>query len=585
MSFAALAALLPKGRWRLLLGASIGLASISAPLALAPAVILYAVAVVFYDHTGIGGLTVMQIVFTAIGAAIVRLTLLLWSRLAAGNAVLEISGALRGSLAAKIGALPLGDLAQGRPATFAAQLLDDVERLGAFITGEFVDLVSATMTVVAAGALIAWRDWRLAVVLALLVGVGRLAAGARSTVSPAAAESERRAREALSAATLAALRATPAAQTLPPVDPGDDPVRAYAAGYRKAVAARSRHTATADAVWRAYAGIVPALLLLTALALGGSRLDLPALVLVVALGLRAGGAVTTVLGAGRAAAPARESVNRIVATLTRPPADAGERLPSGDAGVRFRDVTFAYPGSVEPVVSDVDFTAEAGRVTAIVGASGSGKTTLIRLAAGFWNPGHGSVEIGGIPIPELRPAEFAAQIAYVFQDVALLDETIAVNLRLGRPDASDDDLVAAARAAGAHAFVTALPDGYDTRLGERGLHLSRGERQRLQIARALLKNAPIVLLDEPTASLDPATEAEIGDALAQLVRGKTVLVVTHRLSTIVDADAIVVLDRHGRIEARGTHAELLAASPTYAHLWAEAQDAYDWTPPERVSVG
>jgi ATP-binding cassette subfamily B protein len=107
----------------------------------------------------------------------------------------------------------------------------------------------------------------------------------------------------------------------------------------------------------------------------------------------------------------------------------------------------------------------------------------------------------------------------------------------------------------------------------------------LQIARALLKNAPIVLLDEPTASLDPATEAEIGDALAQLVRGKTVLVVTHRLSTIVDADAIVVLDRHGRIEARGTHAELLAASPTYAHLWAEAQDAYDWTPPERVSVG
>ncbi len=582
MSSAALAALLPKGRCRLLLGASIGLASISASLALAPAVILYTIAAVFYYRTNVGGLTVMQIVFTAIGAAIVRLTLLLWARLAAGNATLEISSRLRAALAEKIGTLPLGELAERRPAAFAAQLLDDVERIGSFLTGEFVDLAGSIAMIVVVAALIAWRDWRVAALLIVLLAGGRVLAGARAVISSAAVEREAGARDALASATLEALRAAPATQTLPPVAEGVDPLRAYAEGYRDATAHRSRHAATSDAVWRAYAGAIPAILLLAALALGG--LDLPALVLIVALGLRTGGALTTILGASRAVAPARESVQRVLATLSQPAADGGDQRASGEGSVRFAGVTFAYPGSAATVLHDIDFTARAGQVTAIVGPSGSGKTTLVRLAAGFWTPGHGRVEIGGVPVPALAGDALAEQIAYVFQDVALLDDTIGANLRLGRPEASDEAVAAAARAAGAHDFISALPAGYDTPLGERGLRLSRGERQRLQIARALLKDAPIVLLDEPTASLDPATEAEIGDALARLVRGKTVLVVTHRLNTIVDADAIVVLDRSGRIEAIGTHAELIAASPTYAQLRADDAGAIDWAPEERVGA-
>jgi ATP-binding cassette subfamily B protein len=585
LSSAALAALLPKGRCRLLLGASIGLASISAALALAPAIILYAIAAVFYYHSKIGGLTVMQIVFAAIGAAIVRLTLLLWARLAAGNAMLDIASRLRADLAAKIGTLPLGRLAQGQAVTLAAQLLDDVERIGSFVTGEFVDIVGSVAMIVVAAALIGWRDWRLAALLAILILAGRLVAGTRATPSPAAAETERRAREALSAATLAALRTTAAAQTLPPVPSGDDPLHAYAADYRRAVAARAKHAATADAAWRAYAGTIPAFLLLAAIGLGGQRLDLPALVLVTALGLRIGGALTATLGASRAASPAHESANRILATLHEPPAAAGERRTAGGGSVRFAGVSFTYPGSTEPVLRDLDFTAEAGAVTAIVGPSGCGKTTLVRLAAGFWEPDRGRIEFGGFALPSFASDALARQTAYVFQDVALLNDTIAANLRLGNADASDDALVAAARAAGAHAFISALPAGYDTLVGDRGLLLSRGERQRLQIARALLKDAPIVLLDEPTASLDPATEAEIHAALVELVRGKTVLVVTHRLSTIVDADRIVVLDRHGRIEATGSHAELLARSATYERLWSDYAESIDWTAAEGMTVG
>jgi ATP-binding cassette subfamily B protein len=278
-----------------------------------------------------------------------------------------------------------------------------------------------------------------------------------------------------------------------------------------------------------------------------------------------------VFGAGAAAAPARSARRRIAALLAQPPLAGGTTaFPVGN-DLRFRDVSFAYPASAGgrgDVLHGIDVTLPPGTVTAVVGPSGSGKTTFTRLAARFWDVDRGAVEIGGVDVRALSLDTLMRNVTCVFQDVALLNDTVEVNLRLGRPDADEADLTAAVKAADADAFIAALPAGYHTLIGERGTRLSRGERQRLQIARAFLKDAPIVILDEPTASMDPATEAEISDALVPLLRGKTVLIVAHRLATIVDADQIVVLDGTGRIEALGTHADLLQRSPTYAGMWS-----------------
>jgi ATP-binding cassette subfamily B protein len=264
--------------------------------------------------------------------------------------------------------------------------------------------------------------------------------------------------------------------------------------------------------------------------------------------------------------------------LERPPVVEGTAELPADMTLRFVHADFSYAagGGERRVLADIDFVAQAGQVTAIVGPSGAGKTTLTRLAARLWDVDRGSVTLGGVDLRSFPVDALMRRVTCVFQDVALLDDTVAANIKLGCPEAGDEEMARAAAAAGAHAFISALPSGYATLVGDRGLHLSRGERQRLQIARAILKDAPVVILDEPTASMDPATELEIQSALAPLFRGKTVLVVAHRLATIVGADRIVVLGRDGRIEAQGTHAQLLTGSLTYARMWSDYKACLDW---------
>ena len=242
--------------------------------------------------------------------------------------------------------------------------------------------------------------------------------------------------------------------------------------------------------------------------------------------------------------------------------------------VEFDDVTFAYDST--PVLSEVSFVARAGTTTAIVGASGAGKTTILNLVSRFWDPQEGAVRIGGIDARELTHQQLFEQVTVVFQDVYLFRSTIRENIAFGQPDASSDEIEAAARAAQAHGFIESLPLGYETLVGEGGATLSGGERQRLSIARAILKNSPIVLLDEPTSSLDSLNDRAIRTALAALLHGKTVIVVAHRLPTIQSADQILVVDS-GRIVQRGAHHKLIQepGSPYY-HLWQDRKRALDW---------
>lgn len=233
--------------------------------------------------------------------------------------------------------------------------------------------------------------------------------------------------------------------------------------------------------------------------------------------------------------------------------------------ISLQNVTFRYEEGKD-VLKGIDLEIPAGTVTAFVGPSGSGKSTIAKLIAGFWDVNGGEIRIGGRNIKELSQSDIADTIAYVAQDNYLFDDTVRNNIRMGRYTATDAEVEEVAKAAGCDAFIRKLEHGYDTVVGSAGGHLSGGERQRIAIARAMLRNAPVVILDEATAYTDPENEAVIQEAVSRLVQGKTLIVIAHRLSTIIDSDKIVVI-RDGKIDAQGTHGQLLESSELYRQMW------------------
>jgi subfamily B ATP-binding cassette protein MsbA len=234
--------------------------------------------------------------------------------------------------------------------------------------------------------------------------------------------------------------------------------------------------------------------------------------------------------------------------------------------VTFRDVGFSYRAEGGPTLRHVDLDIPAGGKIALVGPSGAGKSTIFNLLLRFYDAQSGAIAIDEQNIHAVTLESLRAAIGIVAQDPVLFDESVADNIALGRPGASLADIKAAATGAAAHDFIAAMPDGYDTRVGEGGLKLSGGQRQRIAIARAMLRNAPILLLDEATSALDSESERQVQEALSRLMKGRTTIVIAHRLSTVVDADRIYVLDRGG-VAQSGTHGELMAADGLYASLY------------------
>lgn len=244
----------------------------------------------------------------------------------------------------------------------------------------------------------------------------------------------------------------------------------------------------------------------------------------------------------------------------------GNKEISG-ADIELSDVTFSYSGEEEPAADHISVKVPSGTMLALVGPSGSGKSTAAKLIAGYWDADGGNIFIGGKSISEISQQSLNKNIAYVDQDTFLFDTSIMENIRMGDPSASDDEVIKAAKAAGCDDFIRALPQGYMTTAGAAGGRLSGGERQRIAIARAMMKNAPIMILDEATASSDPENEASIQTALSAAAMGRTLVVIAHRLSTVMNAEQIAYV-KSGRIEAVGTHTELLEKCPDYAKQWA-----------------
>lgn len=313
----------------------------------------------------------------------------------------------------------------------------------------------------------------------------------------------------------------------------------------------------------------------------GGAVSLSELILCILLSMAIVGSLQTFLDFWESTAVVAEVQPRIQALLDM------EELPeptqpkhSTGANVELKDVHFGYGDS--EVIHGVSFAAKAGTVTALVGPSGSGKSTLAKLIARFWDVDAGAILVGGTDVRELSLSDLTEKISFVSQDNFLFNMSLRDNIRIGKPDATDKEVEWAAAQAGCDEFIARFPKGYDTNAGDAGARLSGGERQRLAIARAILKNAPIVILDEATAFTDPENEDKLQHSIDKLTKGKTLIVIAHRLSTIMYADQILVLE-DGQITSRGTHEQLLTSSETYLDMWKAHISTMDWSMNQEVS--
>jgi len=279
----------------------------------------------------------------------------------------------------------------------------------------------------------------------------------------------------------------------------------------------------------------------------------------------------------QAVGQADEAVSRLENLLSYRRLEVSEHPESPKTcDIEFRNVSFSYPGAGVKAIDGVDFLLPAGKTYALVGESGGGKTTIARLLPRFWEVDEGQILIGGVDIRNILPQELMDNISFVFQQPRLFKTSLLENIRYGKPDATAEEVARAVDAAQCREIIDRLPDGLDTRIGSEGTYLSGGEQQRIALARAILKNAPIIVLDEATAFADPENEHLIQQALHRLTRGKTVLMIAHRLSSVTDADRILVIDK-GKIAEQGTHDELINENGIYSRMWDEYRHSINWT--------
>ena len=273
---------------------------------------------------------------------------------------------------------------------------------------------------------------------------------------------------------------------------------------------------------------------------------------------------------------ADEAVGRLDEILGQKPMEESnvQKRPV-NANISFDHVTFTYPGADRPALDNVSFSVRSGQVTALVGPSGGGKTTAASLIPRFWDTDSGTVAIGGVNVREMNTEDLMSQVAFVFQDTRLFKESLLENIRAARPEATRDEVLSAAHAAQCDDILQKLPQGLDTVVGTKGIYLSGGEQQRIALARAILKNAPIVVLDEATAFADPENEHQIQKAFEVLTKNKTVLMIAHRLSTVQNADSIIVLSE-GKVVEQGSHESLLALRGVYTAMWEDYQRSARW---------
>ncbi|MBQ1784199.1 MAG: ABC transporter ATP-binding protein [Gammaproteobacteria bacterium] len=509
-----------------------------------------------------------------------------WARLGAFNhshyAAFRLERILRMQLSERLASAPLGYVQEEGGGALTKVIHDDVKALHVFVADSSPLYARAYATPVATLIVLLWLDWRLALAtLAVLIcGFGILNLALRKRIHMVKRYNS--AREQVSAAIVEFVQAMPVVRTF---DSGQMTFSRYQNAlntYLDVLKHWYREAGFAARFSMAMLGPMPTLAVVLWLGcwlIWRDDLEPVRWLAVLLLCTGMAEAMMPAMMLRHMIEKVKLSIIRIQEVLTAPqlamPAADAVRQPR-DASVCFEQVTFSYSPDGPPALRDISFYAEPGTVTALVGPSGAGKTTIAKLIPRFWDVNAGRILVGGEDICQMTNDTLMQQVAFVFQDTFLFADSIADNIRMGSANASVDEVIAAAKAAQIHDFIMTLPNGYDSQAGERGLYLSGGQRQRITIARAILQNRPILVLDEATAFADPENEAALVAALAELMRGKTVIMVAHRLTTIRDADQILVFDQ-GRLAEQGHHNQLVAHNGIYARLWRNYEQAQNWS--------
>lgn len=562
-------------RWRL---AGAVLLSLSAALTeLVPPFVIWAIARdVLSNHAD--ARQVAMLALLCLAAVMIRYGLAAGTSLICHAVAFRMQRRLRGILLDHLARLPLFRI-EGRGGDLKKTIVDDVGRLEGVVAHTLPDLVSGVAVPIMAAALLFFVDWRMTLASLAMLPLAILAQGMMARTQGGAFARWTATEAAANRSILAYVRGIATLKTFNRHARSLDEVHGAVTGLRDLAVAITRSARYPYALFNSalQSNFVVVLPLGLMLHVAGT-LALSDFVLFLVLGSALTAPLGKLVSVASSVQQVSASADRIAALLneTPQPEPRNTARPAGNT-IRFERVRFGYPD--RPVMLDIpQLEIPEGSITAVVGCSGAGKTTLLRLIARMLDCSDGRVTIGGVDVRSIAAADIERRVSFVLQEPMLVHGTIADNIRLSRPDASDDAMRRAAHAANAASFIEALPQGYDTKIGDHGTRLSGGQKQRIAIARAILKNAPILILDEATAAVDPLSERDIQIGLAAAMAGRTVLVIAHRIATVEHVDRIVVLDR-GRIEAQGDHESLAVASPTYAALLRGQAMASRWRLP------
>ncbi|ACZ12589.1 ABC transporter ATP-binding protein [Sulfurospirillum deleyianum] len=485
---------------------------------------------------------------------------------------------LRKRLIEHLAHIPLGHIISTGSGALKKVLLDDVKNLHAFVADSTPMIGKSIATPMASLIALVWIDWRLALASSVVLVLGGVIMGVVMQDSVEHRKNYDASQEQINRAVIEFVQAMGVVRTF---DDGSSSFKRYAEAllsYKECLKAWINETAVSAKIGMMILSPMPTLLVVGGVGsyfIAHQSLSFAPFIAALLISTGMADAMMPLMWMSNFIKKSQASANRIqeimaITSLSYP----AQTLIPNDASVVFENVSFAYEGHTQ-VLHNVSFQAPSGSVTALIGPSGAGKSTVAKLIPRFWDVNEGRILVGGVDVRSIDAWVLMEHISFVFQDTFLFYDTLKANIKMANPNASDDAVIEAAKAAQIHDFIMSLPQGYETLAGDRGTRLSGGQKQRLTIARAILRNAPIVILDEATAFADPENEEEIVKALANLTKDKTVIIIAHRLSTIKDVDQIIVFDK-GRIKECGKHETLLAQKGLYAMLWENYEQAQHW---------